>query len=514
MQSANRVVVNTGFLYGKMLITMFISLYSTRLILNALGAVDYGIFNLVGGVIAFLSFLNGAMTTATLRYMSFSIGAGDEHKLKSIFSSSVILHLIIGLTIVLLMEFGGIFLFNGTLNIPADRVGVAKIVFHFMVVSTFFTINAVPYDAAINAHENFLLEALLGIFESVIKLGIAISLIYTDFDKLILYALLIAALTILVRIIKSIYCFNKYEECRIRVKSGINIELTKEMFSFAGWNLFGSLCNVTRNQGLAILLNLFFGVLVNAAYGIANQVNGLLTSFSTNMVSALNPQIVKSEGSGDRERMLRLAMLACKLSFFLLSFFAIPLIVEMPFILNIWLKTVPENTIMFCQLILVVSLIQQLTVGLMSAIHSVGKIKIYQTVMGSMIILNLPLAFGLIKIGFPAYSVLIGSILIEIIAAGTRICFAHNLVGLPAIIFLKKNVFNSVLSVLLATLFALLPGLLLEKGFLRVSLTIITSIIFILLFGKYISLTSDENRKIKELIISFSLKVNNKNRIS
>lgn len=506
MLTANRVVVNTGFLYGKMLITMFISLYSTRLILNALGAVDYGIFNLVGGVIAFLSFLNGAMTAATLRYMSFSLGAGDEHKLKSIFSSSVILHLIIGLTIVLILEFGGIFLFNGTLNIPADRIGVAKIVFHFMVVSTFFTINAVPYDAAINAHENFLLESLLGIFEAVVKLGIAISLIYTNFDKLILYAFLIAALIILIRIIKSIYCLNKYEECNIRVKSGINIDLTKEMFSFAGWNLFGSFCNVTRYQGITILLNLFFGVLVNAAYGIANQVNGVLTSFATNMVSALNPQIVKSEGSGDRERMLRLAMLACKLSFFLLSFFAIPLIIEMPFVLKIWLKTVPENAIIFCQLILLVSLIQQFTIGLVSAIHSVGEIKLYQIVVGSLLILNLPLSFLIIKVGFPAYSVLVSSILIEIIAAGTRIWFAHKLVGLSVTVFLKKIVFNSGISVFLATLFAMLPVLLLEKGLLRLSLTIVTSIFFILLFGNYLALTSDENRKIKEIIRTFYLK--------
>jgi Na+-driven multidrug efflux pump len=178
MKSAKRVVKNTGFLYGKMVITIFISLYSTRLILNALGAVDYGIFTLVGGVISMLSFINGAMIIATQRYLSISLGANDFPRLKAVFSTSVILHLIIGLIIVLLLEIAGFFLFDGYLNIPAERIGTAKIIFHFMVISTFFTINAVPYDASINTHENMLFDAIAGIFESLLKLGIAIWLIY------------------------------------------------------------------------------------------------------------------------------------------------------------------------------------------------------------------------------------------------------------------------------------------------------------------------------------------------
>lgn len=503
MQKANRVVVNTGFLYGKMLITMFISLYSTRLILNAIGIVDYGIFNLIGGVIGMLSFLNGAMTIATQRYMSFSIGAGEDQKLKSIFSSSVLLHLLIGLIIVLLLEFGGVFLFNGTLNIPAERLGVAKIVFHFMVVSTFFTINAVPYDAAINAHENFLLDAMLGIFEAIIKLGIAIALIYAQVDRLILYGLLIAGLTILIRTIKSIFCFRKFEECRIRIKSGINLKLTKEMFSFAGWNLFGALCSVIRNQGLAIVLNLFLGIVVNAAYGIANQVNGQLSSFSTNMVKALYPQIIKSEGSGDRKRMLRLAMLACKLSFFLLSFFAIPVIIEMPFILTLWLKIVPENTVIFCRLILLLSLLQQLSIGLMISVNAVGVIKVYQIVVGSLLILNLPLAYGLIVIGFPGYSVLVGSIFLESFAFGSRIWFANKIAELNVGLFARGVIFKSILVVIMTTLITMLPRFFLDEGILRAFLTLLISTLSLTLFVIFIGFTSEENLKIKGLILNF-----------
>jgi O-antigen/teichoic acid export membrane protein len=507
MQPAKRVVINTGFLYGKMLITMFISLYSTRLILSALGVEDFGIFNLVGGIIAMLSFMNGAMSVSTQRFLSYYLGAGEVSKLKSVFSSSVLLHLLIAIIIILLLELGGIFLFNGVLNIPADRIGTAKVVFHFMVVSTFFTINAVPFDATINAHEIFLFDALTGIFESIVKLGIAIILIYTGVDKLILYGLLIAALTIFIRIIKSIYCYRKYDECRISVKSHINIGLFKEMLTFAGWNLFGSLCSVVRNQGLAIVLNFFFGVIVNAAYGIANQVNGQLSSFSQNMLKALNPQIVKSEGSGDRNRMLRLSMLACKLSFLLLAFFSVPLIIEMPFILKVWLKTVPENTVVFCQLILILTLIQQLTVGLMSAIQSVGKIKAYQIVVGSLLILNLPLAYWLIKLGLPSYSVLVGSIFLESIAGGSRIWFAHELTGLPVIVFLRKIMFVTVLTVVMAALIAMIPRFLLEGGILRLFLTAIVSTISLLLIGKKIVFTSHENKRIIELILMVTLNI-------
>jgi O-antigen/teichoic acid export membrane protein len=503
MQPANRVVVNTGFLYGKMFITILISLYSTRLILNALGATDYGVFNLVGGVVSMLTFLNSAMANATQRYMSYSLGEGNKEKLVSIFSSSVVLHLVIGIIIVFILEFAGLFLFDGLLKIPAERLGSAKIVYHFMVVSTFFAINAVPYDAAINSHEDFLFDAITGIFESVLKLGIAISLLFAPFDKLILYGLLIALLTILVRIIKSVYCFRKYDECRTRIRSGINVPLTKEMLAFAGWNLFGSFCTIARNQGLAVILNHFFGIIINAAYAIANQVNSNLLLFSVNMLKSINPQITKSEGGGDRQRTLRLTTLAVKLSFFLLAFFAIPVLLEMPFLLKIWLKTVPENTIIFCQLMIILTLILLMTAGLNVLIQAVGRIKMSQTVTGSLLIMNVPLSWGLIKFGFPAYSVLVGSIFLEIIAGGSRIWFSKILGGLNVKEFLVKNVLSSMSVFILAAGFTILPRILLGEGILRVGLTALTSTITLILFGRLIALTTYENTIIKELIVTF-----------
>jgi O-antigen/teichoic acid export membrane protein len=507
MQPAKRIVKNTAFLYGKMLITIFVALYSTRLILSALGAIDYGIYNLIGGIIAMLSFINSGMIVATGRYISFYLGSGDIEKLKQVFSSSVILHAIIGVSIVVLLEIGGFFIFDGVLNIPTDRISTAKIIFQCMIISTFFSINAVPYGASINAHENFFFEAMIGILESFLKLGVAILLIRAKGDKLVLYGVLIAGLTIAVRITMGTYCHRKYEECRIHIRSHIKIDLLKEMLSFAGWNVFSMFCYVVRTQGLAVVLNMFFGVIINAAYGIANQVSGTLSSFSTNMIRAFLPQIFKSGGSGNNVRMLRLSMLSSKLSMYLLALFAIPVFIEMPFIINLWLKTVPENTIIFCRLILIIGFLQQPTMGLMAAITAVGNIKTYQLVEGLFQFFNLPIALGLIKLGLPAHSVLIGSISLEVINVCIVITFAHKLAGLDLKDFLVNTITRALSSIALASLFSLAIRFSFQEGFLRAFLVVFVSSSSLLLFGKLIALTSEEYKKVMELFKSFYLNV-------
>ena len=503
MKSAERVVTNTGYLYVRMLISVVLSLYATRLILGALGEVDYGVFALVGGVIGMLSFLNSAMAVSTQRYLSFFLGAGEKNKLEAIFRVSIILHLIIGLFVVILLEIGGFFLFNGFLNIPPDRVHAAKMVYHFMVISTFFTINAVPYDAAINSHENMFFIALTGILESLLKLGIAFWLLYTGTDKLILYGLLYAVLTITIRVIKSVFCSLRYEECHINFPLRLDMDLLKEMSSFAGWNLFGSACSVVKGQGVPIILNLFFGVVVNAAYGIANQINWQLVSFSANLIKALNPQIAKSEGGGDRQRMLRLAMLASKSSFFLISFFAVSLIMEMPYVLKIWLKDVPDYTIVFSRLVLVVSLFEQMTVGLMRAVQSVGKIKAYQIVIGTILIMNLPFAYLLLKIGLPPAAVLIGSVFLEIIAGATRIVFAKYLTGLKPGDYLLHVVFRPFIVIFISGVLTYSVQLFMPEGFLRLLLSIVISVFSMLLLIPAIALSEYEREKISEVFISY-----------
>ncbi len=500
MKSASKVIMNTGFLYTKMLITILISLYSTRLILSALGAVDYGIFNLIGGVIGMLAFINGSMVIATQRYLSISLGAGDMPRLKAVFTSSVILHLLISLFIVFSLEIAGLFLFNGALNIPAERIGTAKTIFHFMVISTFFTINAVPYDASINTHENMLVDALVGIFESLVKLGIAVLLIYVNSDKLVLYGLLSACLTILIRVIKSTYCLKKYEECKINYRIKPDYALIKEMTGFAGWNLFGYFCSVLKSQGLAILLNMFFGILVNAAYGVANQVNSNIKHFSTNMIRAIMPQITKSEGSGNRDRMLRLSILASKMSFFLLAFFAVPIIVEMNFVLDIWLEKVPENAVIFCQLILLLSMMYQITIGTMTAVTSVGNIKSFQIAVGAIEIFNLPAAYFLLKMGLPAYFVFINSIFWEFIAGNMRIWYAHKIANLNIREFLTRTMFLSFLTAGFAAFLAYLLTQVFQPSLLRAAAVFMVTSVTMVLMGWFVVLTKEENLKLEEVI--------------
>ncbi|WP_199271544.1 MATE family efflux transporter [Cellulophaga sp. L1A9] len=452
MDQAKRVAKNTGFLYAKMLISMVISLYATRLVLNALGIVDYGIFNLVGGVIAMLSFLNASMTVSSQRYFSVELGKNNSSRLKDIFKSSTYLHLLIGFVVVLILEILGVFIFDGFLNIPSDRITTAKWVYQFMIFSAFFTMNSVPFDAVINSHENMLFDAIVGIFESFLKLGIAIWLIYYDADRLLLYAILVASLTIFIRIVKSVYCIRKYPECKIDFKENLDKPLFNEMLNFASWNLIGSLAGIGRNQGLALILNLFFGAVVNAAYGVANQVAGQLNAFSSMMLKAVNPQIMKSEGASDRFRMLRIAMTSSKLSFLLLALFAIPCIFEMNNILTLWLKEVPEYTVIFCNLILIAAMTNQLTIGLASALQATGKIKLYQTVVGLLLLVNLPIAYFLLKMGFPAYSALISYIAIEALACCFRIMFLKNIAGLSIKHYLDRVLFRIILPVLFSVI--------------------------------------------------------------
>jgi O-antigen/teichoic acid export membrane protein len=423
VKAASKVILNTGILYGRMLLTMGISLYTTRLILNALGQTDYGVFNLIAGVIAMLSFLNTAMATSTQRYLSFHQGKGDIAMQELVFGNSVLLHVVIGLLVVFGLEIAGFFLLDGFLKIPIARLEAAKTVYHYMSATVFFTIVAVPFLGSLTAHENMLWVAIVAVTETILKLGIASFLFITTNDKLVIYGLLTASISVFTCILYAVYCLKKYPECQLRNINLLNRKIVKELTSFAGWNLFGSLCSVGRAQGIAILLNLTFGTIVNAAYGIANQVSAQLTFFSATMLRALNPQIMKSEGANDRQRMLRLSMMASKFGFFLLAFIAIPCIFEMPGILRFWLKTVPENTVIFCQLI-------QITIGLQSAIQAIGNIKAYQTVVGSVILLNLPIAYVLLNTGFPSHYVLVSYILIECVACILRLHFLVKIANL------------------------------------------------------------------------------------
>ena len=377
--TASRVFKNTGILYIRMAITVFISLYSTRLILGALGAEDFGIFNLVAGTIAMLTFLNTAMAAATQRFISHAEGAGEFHRTKQIFNVSIVLHFFIAIIIILLLQLASLFLFNGTLSLPAEKVGSAKFVYLCAAISMGFNILSVPDEAVINAHENMLLFAIISIIEAVLKMAIAIYLTYSaSDDSLIAYGFLTALSALLIYVFRRIYCHKKYPECRINIKKYYNHVVFKEMTGFAGWSFLGAASGIISQYGQGLVLNIFFGPIVNAAQAIAMQIAGQIGAFSHVMLKALNPVIVKSYGANNRTLMLNSVLTGSKFSFILFALFSIPAILDMKNILNVWLKDVPDYAVIFCQLLLVKNLTEQMVVIIPVSIAAKGDIKAFQ----------------------------------------------------------------------------------------------------------------------------------------
>lgn len=431
---------------------MGILFYSTRIVLNALGASDFGIFNLMAGVIGMLSFLNASMTVSTQRYLSYYQGTGDFEMQKKVFSNSWLLHILLGLLIVVLLVGVSPLLFHGFLNIPSDRISTAKAIYYFISASVFFTIISTPFTALLTAHENMLFIAIVNIFESVFKLAVAFSLHYfIANNRLFIYGILMALLSTITFIMYAWFSLKKYKESSILIHNG-DKRLIKELGVYTGWNLFGNFARLGRAQGIAVLLNIFFGTVVNAAYGIANQVSGQFNFLSATLVRVLNPQIMKSEGMNDRERVLRLSMSACKMGFTLLAIIAIPCIFEMPTLLKLWLKTPPDNTATFCSLFLGLLLVEQLTIGLLSAIQAVGQMKVYQVLIGGLWLFNIPLAYVLLKVNFLSPSVLISAIAIEVLATFIRIYLAKKIAGMSPMYYVEKVLLKLVGPIVVTTL--------------------------------------------------------------
>lgn len=497
MQAANRVAKNTLILYGRMAITVFISLYSTRLILSALGAADFGLFNVVAGAIVMLTFLNNAMAAATQRFMSYAQGEDNVNKQKSIFNVSIVLHFIIGLILVGIFEIAGYFFFNGVLNIDQDRIGVAKLIYQFMIISTFFKVLSVPYDAVINAHENMLVYSVIGVIESLFKLLIAILVTYTAFDKLIAYGLLITLLAVLLLFIQIFYCRYKYEEARIRINKHYDRALFKEMSSFGGWSLLGSAASLFANYGQTLIINIFFGTVVNAAQGVANQISGQLSAFSTTMIKALNPVIVKTEGAGNRSGMLKASMTGSKVSFALMAFFSVPAIIEMDYILALWLKDVPEFAVIFCKLLLIKGLIEQLFRTLATSISAAGKIKNYQISLSILAMLPLIMSYVLFDYGFPPATIYIVFIIQVLLRSFFIVLlYSKKLLGLSIKHFMEDVILKSLVAVAISTILAMAIKMVLDQGFIRLLLVILIHSISYIISIFFVGLNKEERQMV------------------
>lgn len=500
MQAVHRVAKNTLILYARMAITVFISLYSTRLVLAALGVSDFGLFNVVGGVISMLGFLNGSMAAATQRFISYSQGAGDLEKVKRIFNMSTLLHWGIAILILLVLEISGYFFFNNVLNISPERLGVAKVIYQFMVISTLFTVISVPYEAVITSHENMMVYAVFGIGEAVLKLSIAIYITYSIHDHLFLYGLLMASLSILLLLVRRVYCHRKYSECVLNFKLYYDKPLLREMSGFAGWSMLGSSTSILANYGQGIIINVFFGTIVNAAQGISAQISGQLNVFATTLIKALNPMIDKSEGAGNRSIMLKATIMGSKVSFFLLMIFYIPFLIELPYIFKLWLKNVPQYAIIFCRLLLIRNLIEQLFIPLASAIAAQGNIKAYQTRASILLLFPLFISYLLFKYGNPPYVLYIIFIIYSILASSIILYYTKKNCQLSIKAFLLNVILRCFACFCIIFSFAFVPYITMQESMLRLILVCLTNAIFFIVIVYLVGFSKNEKNKIKELV--------------
>jgi len=467
-------------LYIRMLLTMAVSLYTSRIVLNTLGVEDYGIYSVVGGFVTMFGFLNSAMASATQRFLSFEIGRRDIIQLRNVFSMSVNIHFIIAFVVLLLAETIGLWFVNTQLTIPPDRINAAQWVYQFSILSMIVSIVSVPYNAIIIAHERMNVFAWVSIAEVSLKLLIVFMLQWFGFDKLKLYAVLVFSVSLIIRLIYGVYCKYKFKESKFRFFW--DKPLFKTLMSYAGWNLWGNAAGVLMDQGVNILLNIFFGPVVNASRGIAYQVKSAMNQFVINFQMAMNPQIIKSYAADDLRYMHQLIFQGAKYSFFLLFTLSLPVLIETHFILNLWLKIIPEFSIIFIRLIIINILIDSLSGTLMTAAQATGKIRLYQSVVGGLLILNLPISYFFLKFGFTPEVTFLVSIGVSLVALFARLKIIGPLINSSVLGYLKSVVFRIIP---VAAVSMLLPSLLYEfiqEGvyrFLAVSISSFFSVVII-----------------------------------
>lgn len=423
-----RIAKNTLLLYVRMLFTMLVSLFTSRVILSTLGVSDYGIYNVVGGIVTMFGFINSSMSSATSRYITFALGTGDKKRLQTIFSTALQIHALIAGIILLLSETLGMWFLYNKMQIPPERMGAAFWVLQCSIASAVVTIISVPYNADIIAREKMSAFAYISVLEVVLKLLIVYMLMVFPVDKLVLYAFLYLGVQLLLRLIYGLYCNRHFPESKYR--HVWEKPLLREMTGFAGWSMFGNLASVLFSEGLNMLLNVFFGPVVNAARGIALQVQNIIQQFVGNFQMALNPQITKNYAQQKMREMRDLMFRSARFSFFMLFFLSLPVLFETEFILGVWLKTVPENTPTFLRIMICTSLIYTMANPLIIANQATGKVRKYQAVCGTILLLILPVSWLMLELGFPAYIVFVVNFCMEAITQVARMILLRPLIGI------------------------------------------------------------------------------------
>lgn len=442
MDSVKRIIVNTAAQYVKALVNICLSLYSTRLVLSALSLDDYGIYSVVAGLVAMLGFMTNALVITTQRYISYSYGNGDGLYVRKLFANSLFLHVMIGLglAVMLLMPKG--WLMNQVLNIENGRVHAASIVYGIMVFMLFVTIVTAPFKALFIARENIVYISAVEVCDGVLKLFLALYLTRATVDRLLVYACMMALILVVNFLAFVIYAKLHFKECSIWVRfRDVDRNLLSRLAGFAGWTTYGMGAVSARNQGTAVVLNHFFGTAINAAYGIAFQVHSAVSFLSTSVINAMNPQIMKAEGMGDRERAVMLAERESKYSTLLMSLIVVPLIMEMPSVLGFWLKEVPGGAVLFCRFVLLAFLCDQMTYGLHSLNQALGNIRVYTLCVYTPKLLSLLVVWYVLSRQGSVRAVMYVYLMVELLTALFRLPYLMLTVGLGVLHFLQKVIF-------------------------------------------------------------------------
>ena len=447
-----RIAKNTMLLYFRMLVMMLISLYTSRVILKTLGVEDYGIYNVVGGIVAMFGFITGPMAGTTQRYITFALGKGNPDELKNVFCTCINIYMVASVVLIILCETIGLWFLYNKMQIPTERMGAAFWVLQFSLSTTVVMLMTIPYNADIIAHEKMSAFAYISILESSLKLAIVFVIQVASADRLVLYAVFMLIVQSAIATYYIIYCIKHFRESKYTFV--YDKSLTREMTGFAGWSLFGNLAAMGSSQGVNMLLNVFFGPVVNAARGISVQVQSAVSQFVNNFQTALNPQITKSYASGDYGYMFSLVNKSSRFSFYLVYLLSLPFLIETSFILNLWLGQIPEYTVIFLRLILVVSWKNALVNPLVTVMLATGRIKRYQQVLGFLLLLTLPISYFALELGYPPYTVFIVQLTIEIIAHIIRLYMLKSIVGMP----LHKYYKTVLMPIFLVVLTTLIPA--------------------------------------------------------
>lgn len=497
-ENNKRIAKNTLFMYFRMGITMLVQLYTSRIVLNSLGVDDYGIYNVVGSVIVAFSFISGPLGTATQRFYNFELGKNNKQGVNSIFNHSLFIYLILSLILFIIIEIAGIWFINNKMQLPASRLEAAMWAFHLSVLGFVFSLIKIPFESLIVAHEKMDFYAYVSIADVLLKLLNAFSLLYIAIDKLKLYSVNQLVITIIILCCVIYFCKKQFKY--IHIKQTYDKVVFKQFLSFSGWSLFGSVASMTANQGLNILLNAFFGVAINAAMGIATQINAAINQFVNNFQIAFRPQIIKSYAANEMESLHKLIFNTSKYSYLLLLGLICPIVMNIDFILRIWLKNVPTYTSEFAIFMLIYALLETLSAPMWMTVQATGKIRNYQLVISSLISMNIIVSYVLLKIGYPPSTVLITKCFLDVFYLITRLYFMRSMIQFSIRQYIKEVLSRiGVITIICVFVILMLIGAI-PKESTRLFLGTSVFMLFYCCSVYYIALKKNERKKIMNFI--------------